>query len=70
MEEGAAMKMTKLNPIDCITPSDFIKSRDSQKVVPVTVSAGYKVGELDIYMDEDFEGFYRGTAEAPCVLPA
>lgn len=53
------MKMTKLKPVETIAPGDFIKARDSQKVVPVQYCMGFKVGDVDLYMDPDFEGFYR-----------
>jgi len=53
------MKMNKLNPVDTIQSGDFLKAKSSQKAVPVQYCVGHKVGSVDIYMDEDFEGFYR-----------
>jgi hypothetical protein len=53
------MKMRKLNPVERILSTDFIKAEGSQKVVPVTITAGFKVADLDLHMDPDFEGFYR-----------
>jgi len=53
------MKMRKLKPVETITPADFIKAVTSQKAVPVSETAGFKVGSLELYMDPDFEGFYR-----------
>jgi len=57
------MEMTKLKPVDTIRSSDFIKAKSAQKAVPVLYCAGLKVGSVDLYMDEDFEGFYRAAGQ-------
>jgi hypothetical protein len=57
------MKMTKLKQSDKLTVGDFIKAFSSQKAVPISECAGFTVKDLDLFMDSDFEGFYRGTGE-------
>jgi hypothetical protein len=54
------MEMKKLFPVDTIMSTDFLKARSAQKAVPVQHCAGLKVGDIDLYMDDDFEGFFRG----------
>jgi len=53
------MKMKKLLPVDIIQPSDFIKLKSNSKAVPVSLCQGFKVGSIDLFMDVDFEGFFR-----------
>lgn len=55
------MKMRKLKSTDTIQPTDFIKAKSSKKAVLVSETAGLKVGSIDIYMDPDFEGYYRAV---------
>lgn len=55
------MGMMKLKTVDHINPGDLIKARDLQKsyFVPVQHCIGFRVGDVDLYMDPEFEGFYR-----------
>ena len=53
------MKMTKLMFDDIIQSGDLIKAKSSQKAVPVSYCFGFKVGAIDFYMEEEFDGFYR-----------
>lgn len=55
------MKMKKLSPVDIIQQGDLIKATTSQKAVPVQHCINMKVGSVDLYMDKDFEGFFRAT---------
>ena len=63
MEGIFTMEMTKLKAVATINPGDLIKARDSQKCVPVQHCIGLKVGEIDLFMDTDFEGFYRAVSQ-------
>ena len=55
------MKMFRLTPEDIIQSGDFLKAYSSTKAVPVTVTAGKRVGDILPYMEPDFEGFYRAS---------
>jgi hypothetical protein len=59
MEDIDTMKMRKLAPVDTLQSGDLIKAVSSQKAVPVQYCLNMKVGSVDLYMDKDFEGFYR-----------
>jgi hypothetical protein len=63
------MKMRKLAPVDTIQSGDFIKATSSQKVVPVQHCINMKVGSVDLYMDKDFEGFFRTETLPVTSLP-
>jgi hypothetical protein len=51
--------MRRLTSVDILREGDFIKAFTSQKAIPITETVGVKVGAIELFMEKDFEGFYR-----------